>query len=333
MVNRADVWGRYGAESTYTAPRVALRGQVFLTEADVARHFRATGRDDILGLHTTSQDNLSRWLAVDIDQHGPGGNDPTANLSAALAWHAELVRLGLWPLLTTSNGAGGYHLRVIFREPVPTHRAFAFARWLVRDHARHGLPAMPETFPKQPQIRPGGCGNWLRLPGRHHKRPHWSEAWDGARWLAALDTIALLLGHSGDDPALIPAGLMTVKVRKAASPFILSACPGGRLGRRIAAYVARLPNRGEGQGRDDIGFRLACWLVRDLALTDEQAHPWLQLWDSRNTPPKGEAEISKWLANARQYGRHEFGCGLSRPRGGPCHSRLTVIRATFELEV
>jgi putative DNA primase/helicase len=203
-VNRCDVWGRYGASGTYTAPRVSQRGKVFLTLADVARHFRAACREDVLGLHTTSPDNLSRWAAVDIDQHGDGGNDPGANLRAAVAWFERTRALGFRPLLTTSNGAGGYHLRALFREPIPTARAFAFARWLVRDHARFGLPAMPETFPKQPQIKPGGCGNWLRLPGRHHKRDHWSQVWDGRRWLEGAEAVAWLLSVSGDNPGLIP---------------------------------------------------------------------------------------------------------------------------------
>src|SRR4051794_33210432 len=120
IVNRVDAWGRYSDAGTYTAPRVSQRGAVLLAEADVARHFRPRCRGDILGLHTTSPDNLSRWLAVDIDQHGPGGNNLQANLAAALAWHDRAKALGFRPVLMTSNGAGGYHLRVVFREPTPT---------------------------------------------------------------------------------------------------------------------------------------------------------------------------------------------------------------------
>ena len=81
---------------------------------------------------------------------------------------------------------------------------------------------------------------------------------------------------------------------------------------RIAAYVARVPNFGAGQGRDDNGFRLACWLVRDLDLGDKEARPWLERWDAGNRPPKGAAEISKWLANARSYGTKSFGSGLAK---------------------
>jgi hypothetical protein len=312
MVNRADVWGRYGDAGTYTAPRKSLRGLVYLTEADVARHFRAAGRDDILGVHTTSPDNLSRWSAVDIDQHGPGGNDPAANLAAALAWHQRARALGFCPILTTSNGAGGSHLRVIFHEPVPTPRAFAFARWLVRDHARPGLPAPPETFPKQPEIKPGGCGNWLRLPGRHHKRDHWSQVWGGGRWLDGAAAVAWLLSVEGDSPGLIPREAeQRPETARGPRPYFRPR-PSGNLSDRVAAYLRRLPNLGEGQGRDDIGYRFACFLVRDLALGDEAAREWLRRWDAGNRPPKGEAEVAKWIASARQYGQRPVGCGRDR---------------------
>jgi hypothetical protein len=308
LVNRVDVWGRYGNCGTYTAPRVMVRGQVLLTEADMTRHFRAAGRDDILGLHTTSLENLSRWLAVDIDQHGLGGNDSAANPAAALAWHDRARALGFRPLLTTSNGAGGYHLRVIFSEPIPTPRAFTFARWLVRDHGRFGLPAV-ETFPKQPRIKPGGCGNWLRLPGRHHKREHWSQVWDGGRWLDGAAAVAWLLSVTGDSPDLIPVEAEYMPEPPRAPRPHFRPGPSCNLSNLIAAYLRRLPNLGAGQGRDDVGYQFACFLVRDLALGDEVAREWLRLWDDGNRPPKGAAEISKWINSARQYGQRPIGCG------------------------
>jgi hypothetical protein len=309
LLNRTDVWGRYGSSGTYTAPAVSLRGKVFLTEADTARHFRGAWRADILGLHTTSPDNLSRWLAIDIDQHGAGGSDPEANLTAALAWHDRVRALGFRPVLTTSNGAGGFHLRVIFREPIATPRAHAFACWLVRDHARHGLTAAPETFPKQALIKPGGCGNWLRLPGRHHKRDHWSQLWDGALWLDGAAAVAWLLSVAGDNPGLIPRDAEPRPVDPPRRHGFRCVFVGGLEG-RISAYMARLPNLGEGQGRDDVGFHFAAFLVRDLNLSDSEARPWLEKWDSGNNPAKGEQAISKWLTSAREYGRHPYGCGL-----------------------
>src|SRR5258708_3185998 len=169
FVNRADVWGGYVAEAdrgkeyvradgrteklgkTLTRPGVKRRGLDFLAVEHLARHFRARSAEPLAGLHTTSPGNTSLWGAVEVDQHGEGGNSPGANLTASLAWHDRLRARGFRPLLTSSNGTGGYHLRVLLAGHVATERVFAFLKALVADFAAHGLTASPETFPKQPK--------------------------------------------------------------------------------------------------------------------------------------------------------------------------------------
>src|SRR5262249_50839093 len=144
----------------------------------------------IVGLHTTNLTNNSRWCAVDLDSHGPTSTPAHVNLAAVINWYGRLQELGFHPLLEDSDGAGGYHLWPVFDEPVPTPNVFAFVQWLVRDHAAQGMPNPPEIFPKQARIKPGGFGNWLRLPGRHHSRAHWSPVWNGSTRLegaAAID--------------------------------------------------------------------------------------------------------------------------------------------------
>lgn len=124
------------------------------------------------------------------------------------------------------------------------------------------------------------------------------------------EAVAWLLAVRGDNPGLIPREAEP----KPPAPLRRRTLPtqyAGGIERRIAAYIAKVPNSGEGTGRDDRGFQLAAWLVRDLNLDDATARPWLEQWDSGNSPPKGEAQITKWLADARAYGRREYGCGLT----------------------
>jgi hypothetical protein len=323
LVNRADAWGTYSPQErrgleyrrrdgilavvpvNYTAKGV-------LTAGLLARHFRGRCAEHILGLHTTSTDNRSRWGAVDIDQHGDQSPDPAKNLAAALAWYDELVRHGFMPLLTDSNGRGGYHLRVIFGEPAPTPQVFSLMRWLVRDYADHGLTAPPETFPKQARIDPDRFGNWLRLPGRHHTRPHWSRIRDGTAWLDGAEAVAHLLTVTGDSPKLMPpaakdnerpAVLVSVRFVPAHPPR-----RGTSLERRIRGYMAKLPNLSEGQGRDNVGYSFACWLLRDLGLSDDAALSWLEEWDRRNSPPKGTQRLLEIMGSARRYGQHPIAC-------------------------
>jgi hypothetical protein len=71
--------------------------------------------------------------------------------------------------------------------------------------------------------------------------------------------------------------------------------------------MRRLPNLAMGQGRDGIAYRFAAFLVRDLALADEEALPWLVEWDRGNSPPKGEQALMEIMSNARRYGRCAVG--------------------------
>lgn len=331
MVNRSDVFGGYHPIAdrgkimadgrplgkTTTRPAKSKRGQVTLTDRHLVRHYRGAAVEHIVGLHSTSPENTSRWGAGDIDCHGPGGNDPDANFRAALAWHGRLKGLGIIPLLTDSNGAGGFQLLSLFDQPVATPRVFSFMRWLVSDHAAYGLPHAPETFPKQPSIPAGRYGNWLRLPGRHHTREHWSRVWDGGRWLEGEAAAEYILALRGAKPYLIPPWAARAeddrpRPRARAGGYDISDV----VSRRIDKYMSKLPNRGEAQGRDDVGYLFACFLVRDMALADAEALVWLERWDSGNRPPKGEVERKKWVTSAHAYGQHEYGSGRARRATG-----------------
>jgi hypothetical protein len=359
LVNRCDVWGGYVDEAdrekivtfadgttgalgkTLTRPAVRQRGKVFLTREIIARHFRAAAPRDVIGLHTTSPENTSRWGGPEVDWHGPESTSPAVNLAAAMAWHERLTARGFHPVLTDSNGAGGYHgPLVLLAEPVPTPRMYAFLKSLIANHAQHGMAAEPELFPKQPLIESGRYGNWLRLPGRHHTRPHWSRVWDGRRWLDGNEAIDFILSLHGDSPALIlEAEAPPCADSQARRAFRPISCPHtGNLARRIAGRLARLPNLAEGQGRDDVAFNFAAWLVRDLALANDIALDWLERWDAGNRPPKGRERLAVILGNARQYGRNAVGSGLPvepvtdqyvRPTRRPGHLVITFTTEVF----
>jgi hypothetical protein len=266
------------------------------------RHFEGGQYADLVGLHTTGNRNRCRFVAVDIDRHGDAG-DPAANWGYARHLYNKLRGIGFCPLLVDSNGAGGYHLFVAFTSQVPAALAWVFVVWLVSDFAGHGLTAPPETFPKQSELRTAGrCGNFVRLPGRHHTREHWSRVWDGGQWLEGGEAVELFLELDGDSPDLIPHDIEPPKggvKHIVADPRPLPpSCP-VRLARRIRAYAAKVPNLNEGQGRDDQAFKLAAFLVRDLGQSDEVALPFLEEWDAGNSPPKGTNRLRKIIHNAR----------------------------------
>jgi hypothetical protein len=79
------------------------------------------------------------------------------------------------------------------------------------------------------------------------------------------------------------------------------------LGQKAAAYINKLPSgKSVGEGRDDDGFRLACFLVRDLALSDYEALIWMKIWDSRNASAKGTERLTQLIVNAHRYGKRAY---------------------------
>lgn len=132
-----------------------------------------------IGAYSTDDDDMCIWQGSDIDAHEdvvPEGNEPFA-----FHLYHRLKALGFSPILEDSNGRGGFHNWILFDEKIPAHVMRSFGKWLTKDHEEFKI-GPPEVFPKQVSIR-GKVGNQMRLPGRHHKRDHWSRIWNGSEWL------------------------------------------------------------------------------------------------------------------------------------------------------
>lgn len=199
LVNRRDVWGQYTgltkaekltAKKTYkalTLPQRSMRGKDMVTLEKLTRHFGAMKRNHLIGLHASCEENTSRWLGIDIDLHDPEAVDfedaSRRNFAAALGWWERLQELGYDPLLTDSNGAGGFHIWVLFADPVAAEIVYAFGQELIGDWEARNLDGPPETFPKNGARSGEKLGAWLRLPGLHHTRDHYTKVWSGEAWL------------------------------------------------------------------------------------------------------------------------------------------------------
>lgn len=207
LQNRSDVHGRYKPAWMRTADPVTGRvapsymAKCRLTSAALAAHFAGRCPGDLVGLHAASPAETCRWVAIDLDAHGDT-DDPDANRRLAVSIYDTVKGLGFDALLLDSNGRGGFHLWIVFASPVPMADAWRLGRWLVRDFAASGLGKIPEVFPKSPRLSGKRMGNWVRLPGRHHTRDHWTKVWDGARWLDGEPAILAILAVTGRDVAV-----------------------------------------------------------------------------------------------------------------------------------
>jgi hypothetical protein len=164
MVNRTDVCGYYSQGQALTA-----QDGEGLTRENLLMHFRG---ETTIGLHTTSAANTCKWIAYDIDDGTPERNWVTVCRILLAAKERDL-----FGVVEDSNGAGRFHIWFLFSSPISSAEAHALAHEILAE-----AEVVCEVFPKQAALDEGQVGNWLRLPGRHHKLRHVSRFHDGQDW-------------------------------------------------------------------------------------------------------------------------------------------------------
>tara|TARA_Y100000593_G_scaffold79864_1_gene148842 strand:+ start:844 stop:3165 length:2322 start_codon:yes stop_codon:yes gene_type:complete len=210
FVNRLDSYGAYWPLSQRNGHSKSYTAKDRISAEVLQDHFCGTTEGGVIGLHSTSSDGQCRWICIDIDQHDEDSSRGEANERYAINKWNQLASQGIASALEDSNGNGGFHLWVLAKEAVPSETAWRFAQWLIRDWQGCGVDH-PETFPKQPTLAANGYGNWVRLPGRHHTRDHWSRFWNGHEWI---DGPELFLQLQPNDTATIEAKAIHVQIPK-----------------------------------------------------------------------------------------------------------------------
>lgn len=226
-VLRTDGYGRYRTDAEVKKLTAILASQlttkkrkkkVFgqttehleVTLALLESHFDPIDRSCIIGIlcyavGLTGDVYYIRSLSIDIDNH----DSPVPlleNHRFAIAIYKRLRKLGYHPLLTDSNGASGFHIEVSFDGLVECWKAQAIGNFVTSDYAQFNQKTAPEVYPRSIGETPKSTGNWLRMPGKHHSRDHWSGVWNGGTlWLTSLDAVNYLLNDTmqstyNDDP-------------------------------------------------------------------------------------------------------------------------------------
>ena len=139
-----------------------------------------------------------------------------------MGWCNELQKLGFDPLLMDSNGDGGFHIWVVLQEPVRSKSLRPFVERFVSDFAKRGLDQEPDLFPGTQGSN--HLGSWLRLPGRHHTREHYTrlyndQAWDDRRWLEGHDAIDRILAARPAPIGLVKELGMTQSIKTVCLDF------------------------------------------------------------------------------------------------------------------
>lgn len=233
LVNRRDVWSQYtlkdGKVGVVMLPIKERRklGTDMVTITKLERHFAGKAPNHLVGMFSISDHSTCKWLAIDIDLHDesvPNADEIIeANKNALFAWAGQLREQGMDPLVMDSNGVGGYHIWLLFDKEYPLADVYDFGEAIRAQWEEYNLPRKPEMFPPKREVGPDDLPYTLRLPGRHHTRPHYTRIYnfdfpDEAEWLDGGDAIEVMLNTK-------PSKLPKIKRKKAAPPNRIVATP------------------------------------------------------------------------------------------------------------
>lgn len=208
LINRTDCHGRYReiCDRSKGAARTVRQG---LTRELLVDHFKCTSKSNLVGVHSTSPSNTSRWLVIDIDLHGdPDPERADLNKRWALNLCDRLQQIGLKALALESNGCGGFHIWVFFESAVATAKVYSLGHNLTQSLTRSGSENLPEFFPKQPELKADMVGNWVRLFGEHHTSDFCSTVVTNKGQLHGEDAIDAILNAEFNKPEAVDGALL-----------------------------------------------------------------------------------------------------------------------------
>jgi len=333
-VNRRDVWSQYiiknGEVSVVMLPIKERRkiGAEMITMRKLVRHYSGRAIPHLIGLHSISDHNTCKWFAVDIDLHDElianADEVVQANTGAVFEWAQRLRDQGFDPILMDSNGVGGFHLWVVFDKEYSLKDTYDFADQLRSDWEELGLPRRPEIFPPKREVKPDDLPYGLRLPGRHHYRPHYTriynfDAVEGNEWLEGGEAIEAIL-------ATRPAKLPSAKIRpkKAAAPKKPTKKPAATRKPRVCVDLDGVLAKYDGwEGFDKIGppipgaleFAQSLAKIADIVIFTSRCSHDLGTESDRPvlTPGQMRIRVVEWL-EANEFPFSDVYVGQGKPR-------------------
>lgn len=126
----------------------------------------SNGKKCILGTYPISLENMCKFVAVDLDDHGADGSKDPHNDTLKIAQHLEVEGFPFYVL--RSRSGAGYHLYVFFKEPVPAWKArkvmmaFLTESGIIDEDS--DMSSFDRIFPVQDRISEDGLGNLIAVP-------------------------------------------------------------------------------------------------------------------------------------------------------------------------
>ncbi len=155
---------------------------------------------------------------------------------------------GLGFLEEDSDGRAGRHFWLRFDQPIPADLALRLGRHLVRGATGSHIDLFPNGTPRAGLAFPGGL---LRLPGKHHKKKHWSRFYCEGRYLEGDEAVQAVLSMPANSVELISK----VLTEERDGPDVEQE-QDGETSQGKCTYVVKRADKGmEANPRHVVGFR------------------------------------------------------------------------------
>jgi hypothetical protein len=194
LVNRTDRFGGYyvknGVVKKVEPTNFQTDEKIPLTKTRFLEHFKARFPEEVIGLHgLTVEPSIGNFAVIDIDYHDSETDDAEGNERFAIHIYTTMHEHGVKVIPLTWDNAG-FHVWVLFSQPVPGERLYTFGEWLA---GQAEWIKKPEWFPKQKSVPAGKSGNWIRLFGMHPKDRSWPKVFDGETWVSGERAVNVML--------------------------------------------------------------------------------------------------------------------------------------------
>lgn len=245
------------------------------------------------------EEDDTKFFCIDIDVHSEN-DSPELVTKDAESIIAFLSSYGLKPLIEDSNGKGGLHLWYTFNPFLPMWKAHRVGEYI----KSHIVGGEIEFFPKREDTRTEkNCGgNWIRLPGRHHKSEHISRIRnEKGEWESGEKAIQLILSAPSNLPGLLDPILKKIEETPIKQQEIKSPAPvnvddsyfnSSTYEKCVNWLLTKAPIAISHQGGSATTFSVGCNVYFNF---DQPVQAkWLELmmkWNERCQPPWTEAEL------------------------------------------
>ena len=280
------------------------------------------------GRATSDKDVLHRdWLLVDADPVRPAGvsSTKTEKLSAlqTLVVTAEYLKSKGWGWPLVADSGNGYH--ALYRVALPSHDKGLVKQVLRSLSARFDNDAaeIDTTVYNASRIcRLYGTKNSKGedTPERPHRYAKLLRTGDGKP--VAKELLEVVAADNPADQRAAPPGWKPTGVKASKPPRTKPTetktdatkskyeNPAKKLAaktviKRARAYIATLPAAIEGQNGSGACFHAACVLVKDFALSTDDAYPLLEEYNQRCKPPWSEKQLRHKLKDATKKAEEE----------------------------